>query len=283
MVRAVLSVVVLALGFAQVAAAATAEAGNEQVRAKLLADTDALVPGSTATLGVHLRVIPHWHTYWANPGENGTATEVLPTGPAGYAFGAVQFPLPHEFKTDVGISYGYENDVLLMVPVSVPKDAKPGSTAELTVEVNWLACKTECIEGSAKLSLSLPVAAAAKPANAELFAKWKKQLPAESSPELKSVAQARSADGTPTPELAFTWNKAPKKVEWFPLATRAAMIEEVRTATSGDTTRVGYKVTVYKPEEIPQGKMAGVLVFEDDAGQRRGVTVAFDVPQKKTN
>src|SRR5688500_145148 len=74
--------------------ASPASADTDSVQATLLADADAAAPGRAFTLGVRLKMKPHWHTYWVNPGEYGTPTRVKLTGPAGFEFGAVQWPLP---------------------------------------------------------------------------------------------------------------------------------------------------------------------------------------------
>ena len=47
--------------------------GRELVKAQLLADTDAIVPGKAFTAGVLLHMAPHWHTYWKFSGDAGLA------------------------------------------------------------------------------------------------------------------------------------------------------------------------------------------------------------------
>src|SRR5687767_12886440 len=89
------------------------------VKPSLLADAATVAPGGSFTLGVRLKMKPHWHTYWVNPGEAGDATKVSLTGPPGFEFGAVQWPLPSMIDAPGGITYGYEDEVLLLVPVTV--------------------------------------------------------------------------------------------------------------------------------------------------------------------
>ncbi len=48
--------------------------GRELVKAQLLADTDAIVPGQPFTAGVLLHMAPHWHTYWKFSGDAGLPT-----------------------------------------------------------------------------------------------------------------------------------------------------------------------------------------------------------------
>ena len=47
---------------------------DNPVEAQLVADTTAMRPGTTFTLGVLLKLQPEWHVYWTNPGEVGYAT-----------------------------------------------------------------------------------------------------------------------------------------------------------------------------------------------------------------
>src|SRR5665213_2158629 len=89
------------------------------VHATLLADVVAAVPGSAFTLGVRLKIAPKFHTYWINPGEFGNPTRIKLTGPAGFEFGEIQWPLPSRIEHAGSVTFGYENDVLLMVPVKV--------------------------------------------------------------------------------------------------------------------------------------------------------------------
>jgi thiol:disulfide interchange protein DsbD len=56
---------------------------------------------------------------------------------------------------------GYSGEVVLPVPLETAADAKPGTTAPLSVEVRWLVCREECVPGKKTLKLALPVAASA--------------------------------------------------------------------------------------------------------------------------
>ena len=49
-------------------------------------------------------------------------------------------------------------ETVLPVTLSVPADARPGSTAHIAVDAKWLVCREECIPGKASLTLDLPVA-----------------------------------------------------------------------------------------------------------------------------
>lgn len=265
-----------------------AKAADALVRATLLADAGVAVPGRSFTLGVRLAMKPHWHTYWVNPGEAGEATRIRMTGPPGFRFGQTLWPLPSTIEIPGGIAYGYEGEVLLLLPVEVAKDVPSGGKVTLAADVTWSACSGEkCVEGGAKLTIELTIGAEAKPANEEMFAAWRQKLPVPkdagpAAAALAEVSQPAGGDGTPQPALAVRWKDAsPRKVEWFPASTAAVAVEDVVVRHDGRETRIEFKPTVYKPDGVPGGRVDGVLVFEDAAGRRVGVVVPIRVPTGK--
>lgn len=146
--------------------AGPASATQDLVKARLLSETGAIKPGGTAWMAVELAMKPGWHTYWRNPGDAGQPTDILWTLPLGYEAGGIAWPAPKSFSIEFITSYGYEDKVALLVPITAPATAKPGETATVTADVNWLACEKICIPGEAKLSVDLPIALDA-PANAD--------------------------------------------------------------------------------------------------------------------
>ncbi len=248
------------------------------VKASLIADVDSVSPGSSFMLGVHLKMKPHWHTYWVNPGESGEATKIKFTGPQGVEFGAVRWPLPTAMESFGAITYGYEDEALLLVPVKVGAQAKLEGGLKIDAHVVWLACLDTCIEGEATLNIALPVSKSKPaPANGPQFAKWIKQLPASSHTAVAAIEQKKK-DGAPLSVVEVKWNEAPKKVEWFPIATPAVAIEDIVLKHEGVKTVIQFKPNVYRPDRVPGGKVDGVIVFEDGKGQRVGVAMSFVVP-----
>jgi thiol:disulfide interchange protein DsbD len=138
--------------------ASAAPVRTAHVTAELVSEQAALVPGATATLALRLAIEPGWHTYWRNPGESGLPTTLAWRLPAGYAAGDIAWPAPRALPAGPLVNYGYEGEVLHLVPLSVPADAKTGSAASLAARADWLVCKETCIPEGADLALDLPVA-----------------------------------------------------------------------------------------------------------------------------
>lgn len=254
---------------------------KDLVKASLIADVDAVVPGQPFHVGLLMKIKPHWHTYWINPGESGGPTTIKLTGPKGLTFGEIRWPAPTKIVMDGAITYGFEDEVLLSVPVTVAKDLPAGQPITIDAEAEWLVCKDTCIEGAAKLSLRLPVAETGKPANTPLFEKWNQLLtvgrdhPAAVA-AIEKIEQPK-ASGVPVNELNVAWKQAPASVEWFPVSTPAVAIENVTLKNEGGVTKVQFKPNVFDAGQVPGGKVDGVLVWVDSTGRRIAVSAPIQI------
>src|SRR5205823_8095887 len=139
--------IILVLSFQAVAAPP-----SEKVRAEILADTTAIVPGRAFNVGVLLAIEPQWHVYWMNPGDSGLPTTMKFDLPPGFAVSEVQYPVPTKFlQPGELIAYGYEGSVLLMAKVTPPKDLVAGGAVSIKALASWLVCQEVCIPGKAEL------------------------------------------------------------------------------------------------------------------------------------
>ena len=129
---------------------------TDQVRAELLAwAPDGVGPGKQVWLGLELKHQPEWHTYWKNSGDSGLPTVLDWQLPSGVTAGAIAWPTPKKITIGTLANYGYENTVLLPVPLTVTSEF---SRAQLDVQLKaaWLVCKKECIPQEGTFSLTLP-------------------------------------------------------------------------------------------------------------------------------
>jgi len=75
---------------------------TEHVEAELVAERSAVTPGESLTVALRLRMIPHWHTYWRNPGDSGQKTEIAWTLPQGFKAGEIQLVYAHNDDMALG-------------------------------------------------------------------------------------------------------------------------------------------------------------------------------------
>ena len=134
---------------------------TEQVRAELMAHApQGVEPGKTVWVGLQLRHLPQWHTYWKNSGDSGLPTLLEWTLPPGVLAGDIAWPWPKKLRLEKLVNYGYEGTVLLPVPLTITPDFKPALLQQdLTIKLkaSWLVCHTECIPQEGEFMLRLPV------------------------------------------------------------------------------------------------------------------------------
>ena len=140
--------------------------GDRNVLARLIADVDAIAPGQTFTLGIHLEIRPKWHVYWKNPEGPGDPVKIKEwvALPEGFEVGDIQWPAPHKFNFFTYTQFGYSDEVTLLLPVTAPADLEPGGEVTFTAHLDWLACDDQqCVpaKNDEVHSVTLPVRAQA--------------------------------------------------------------------------------------------------------------------------
>lgn len=146
-------------------------------QAQLLLSADRAQAGSTILAGVRLTMEPGWHTYWINPGAAGTATSIEWKLPAGVTAGPIQWPLPKKLPPAEVTTYGYDEEVVLLVPLALDKNIAPGEL-NLSARVSWLECKEQCIPGSSQVQAALTLGDDEKAsADAEGLKLWQAKVP----------------------------------------------------------------------------------------------------------
>ena len=133
---------------------------TEHVTAELVAERSAVQPGGSVMIGLRLQHIPHWHTYWRNPGDSGLPTTIDWQLPPGAEIGEIEWPAPKRLPIGPLVNYGYEDDLLLPARFTAPANARPGQDLVVRANAQWLVCKDVCIPETGQFELRLPVVAA---------------------------------------------------------------------------------------------------------------------------
>ena len=129
---------------------------TDQVRAELMAFApDGVEPGKQVWVGLQIAHQPEWHTYWKNSGDSGLPTVLDWQLPQGITAGDIAWPAPKKITIGTLANYGYENTVLLPVPLTVAQNFS-GTQLDIKLKAAWLVCKKECIPQEGNFSLSIP-------------------------------------------------------------------------------------------------------------------------------
>jgi thiol:disulfide interchange protein len=240
--------------------------GKTLVKASLLANTTAIVPGKPFEVGVLLEKEPGWHTYWEYPGDAGLPTSITWTLPEGFVAGPIQWPLPRRVLEPGDIEvYAYKDKVLLLTAIAAPAKI-PETAVTLQAKVDWLVCAEICIPGSANLQLSLPVADQAAQANAVLFDEFRAMLPAATAApyQLKWTKSGAALD------LTVSGLNGAKSVDLYPLPPKG---EQVAHPKNGPVQDGISKIVLGEAAEF-----RGVLVVETEAGRKAWLVSSTEQP-----
>jgi thiol:disulfide interchange protein DsbD len=175
-----------------VAQESTLDDPSPHSQALLISETESIRPGEPFTVGLHLTLDPEWHSYWKNPGDSGEATSITWRLPEGFDAGEIQWPVPKVISFPPLVSYGYFDEVLLLVEITPPPGLAPGDTVSLEGRADWLVCIEDCFPAEAELELALPVRDAPPrldPLDVRLFETARARLPVSGS-EWASVTRA---------------------------------------------------------------------------------------------
>ncbi len=165
----------LALTLGALPAAAQVPGQVPHIRASLIAERP-VQPGETVTLAVLMQPDKGWHGYWSNPGDAGLPIMLKWTLPSGAGAGPLAFPVPQTLLVQGLMNHVYEHDFAVLVPVTVPKNAVPGSTLPISAKAQWLACTDAiCVPEEARLEGTITVGAGAADPR---FDGWRAALPA---------------------------------------------------------------------------------------------------------
>ena len=247
----------------------------DPVQAKLVPESRAAAPGTTLWVDLHLDIDPGWHTYWRNPGDSGLPTEIAWTLPAGFAAGAIQWPMPERFVTSGIGNYGYSHAVDLLVPIAVPPNAEKGTPAQIEANASWLVCSEICIPGEAKLALTVPIEAAPAPPDpeaAQLFAAARSRLP---QPAGFAAGFAVGDRGIrvhlPAEALA---GRGAARPGFFPFDPNIVDVSaEPKIERRGDSLDIVLRRASGPSAAAPGPKLGGLVVLRGADGDERGYAV----------
>ncbi len=239
-----------------------------EVEAELIAETTHLQPGEN-WIALRLRPEPGWHVYWRNPGDSGIPTRLDWRLPPGVTAGAIHWPYPHPETLGELTNYGYAEETLHLVPLTLGPDAGSGPLV-LAAQASWLACKDICIPGKADLSLSVPVGDRATPDPdwAGAFATARSQLPqaARDWPAVFAIdgdSVSLRVEGAPLDHAT--------RVAFFPFANDLVNhAAPQRVDVEAGALRLSQTLSPYFVE--PPAAVEGVLVVERD-----GRTQAYEI------
>lgn len=246
---------------------------------ELIAANQWIAAGHKFDLGLRFQLENGWHIYWVNPGDSGEPPRVEWQLPPGLTAGSMEWPTPRRLETSSIVDYGYEDVVLLIVPMHAEASLAAQQPVRLGAEVRLLVCShAMCIPGKAELSLTLSIKSQPPAPDArtiDLFAATRKSLPRPAPGNWRfSVADAiDSFVLSVNLGHQITGHQITQAV-FFPLAE-----SQIENAAPQKLLAVaaGFRLTLRKSDQLlkPLDRLKGVLVLSADRAY------LIDVPLSK--
>jgi DsbC/DsbD-like thiol-disulfide interchange protein len=241
------------------AGSARSEAESIQARhaqVELVSTQSDIAPGRRLLLGLHFSLEKNWHIYWRNPGDSGQPPVLQWQLPSGFEAGDIEWPLPEKLVHSTLADYGYEGDVVLLVPIRVTEAVKKEDKQEIGLAAKWLICSDVCIPDHAQLHLSLPLTQ--DPAKAALISGNWKRLPKP----WPSHWKARVLSGKSDFVVSIASGRPIEKAQFLPLVPD--QIENAAPQTVKSDSK-GASITLRKSDQLlkPISVLKGILVIGD--------------------
>ena len=160
----------------------------------------AIAPGQAFEVAVQFDIPDEFHIYWKNPGDSGAAPVINWSGPSGFEYGELRFPVPSKHESVGLVTNILEGRPILLTTITPPKDLKVGEPVTLNADVRWLVCKDACFPGSKKLEIKLNTASTPKSSDdektLEVFAAAARDLPVAPGKAKYSTIKAHASKDT---------------------------------------------------------------------------------------
>jgi thiol:disulfide interchange protein/DsbC/DsbD-like thiol-disulfide interchange protein len=247
---------------------------DKHISASLIADQDTVSPGASFTLGVKFDLEPGWHIYWKNPGDSGLPPRFnWSSNDSSVSIKAPLWPHPERIATGPLVNYGY-NDTLIPFPATVSSSTK-SDQAEVTLDLEWLVCKDECLPGEGRLKITLPIKneAGFPSNNSKLFEQAYEKVPAPL--ERVSIAIEEEQDHVTVALIPLDRRALPSDLIFFPEDRRViSNSREQRISRDGDALRITLARDPGNRESI--ARIRGVLLSKigwSETGQPKAVAI----------
>lgn len=177
MLAALLALAWLLPAGAAVAGEASDWARTEQAEVRLVAAVTGTGDALELPLGLQFRLKPGWKVYWRSAGDAGYPPSVEWRGD-GIAGARLSWPLPHRFEVLGLQSFGYADEVIYPITLTV---ARAGQPLAAQAEVDFLTCADICVPQRVSLALALPAGPAQPSAHAHDIGRFAATVPGDGS------------------------------------------------------------------------------------------------------
>ena len=238
-----------------------------------VAENQWITPGRQIYFGLNFQLEKGWHIYWINPGDSGQPPRVEWHLPAGLSAREIEWPAPQRLGTSTIVDFGYDDSVMLLVPMRASSTLPTNQAVQLGAELQVLVCREICIPGKAQVSLSLPSKSMPPEVDvrsSELFTAARRSLPHQAPREWEFNVNDQKDSFILTAKIGRQMTRA----KFFPL-------EESQVDNSAAQIVVpvarGFQITLRKSDQLLKTikRLKGVLEFSANEAYVIDVPISY--------
>jgi DsbC/DsbD-like thiol-disulfide interchange protein len=238
----------------------------------LVAEKQWITPGRQTYFGLNFHLEKGWHIYWVNPGDSGQPPRVEWHLPPGLISGEIEWPAPRRLGTSTIVDFGYDEAVMLLVPVRASSTLPTDQVAQLGGKLSVLVCREICVPGKAQISLTLPVKSTPPETDvrsSELFAAARKSLPRSAPNDWEFYVSDQKDSFVLTAKVG----RRTMRATFFPLEESQLDNSAPQKLAPMDT---GFQLTFRKSDQLlkPIKRLKGVLELSANQTYMIDATVA---------
>jgi suppressor for copper-sensitivity B len=237
---------------------------TDQSRIRLISGSEGLKGRDSLRIGLQIQLAPGWKTYWRSPGDAGIPPQLDWTGSENLKSAKILWPLPEEFEAYGFSSWGYHDEIVFPIDISLKEEGKP---LDLKLQVQLGICENVCIPYAFELALSVDAIASMPSEEAGIIEQYFLRVPDEIGVDdaVLTDVDAKSADDRRfTVQVSATQqlNEPSIIVE----GKEGAYFDLLSTVLSMDRKQAIFELEGHLPAKSDQlsGQSITVTVFDKD-------------------
>ena len=174
----------------------------------------------------------------------------------------IQWPVPEKFLSLDSTGYGYHDETVLLVPLTIAADAPLGQV-DISGKVGWLECAKQCVPRDQDVSIKFALGQAAKEsASANVLKQWQKlPKPSEAKSSAKAWWGGEAVEDERKLVIEFDPGEAKDDADFFSLPYEPFELSAESKVSVTAEGRMRVEKTVMKFEGDWPGEVAGLLVL----------------------
>lgn len=236
--------------------------------------------GESVDIATTIKLDPHWHVYWLNPGDSGLPVEIDWKTPQGFEFSSINWPMPDKIIFDILANYGYYDQVTLLQTLQLPPSL-PDGKIELSADVRMLVCNEICVPETQTVTLTLNDPDATQTDLAASFAVTKAAIPPTQEGSFSFYEDGQDlVFSLPTDNSEILSHAKNNAIEFFPYDYGLIVyVEEPKISVDNNVITLRHKRGDQSLKDIKT--LNGVLALQDGLKSKAGYFITATHDQNK--